>query len=49
MTQIMKGIKVVEVPIPRPRDRRTLVDDVAFRTAQRALADLLERDDSAAA
>jgi hypothetical protein len=42
-------MEIVDVPIPRPRDRRLLVDDPAFRHAQRALAELLERDDSAAA
>lgn len=42
-------MEIVDVPIARPRDRGLLVDDPAFRAAQRALADLLERDTSAAA
>jgi nitrate ABC transporter ATP-binding subunit len=37
-------MEVVEVPIPRPRDRGALVDDVTFRAAQLALADLLQRE-----
>ncbi|MCX7621539.1 MAG: ABC transporter ATP-binding protein [Acidimicrobiales bacterium] len=37
-------IDVIEIDIPRPRDRVTISDDPAFRTAQARLLDLLERD-----
>jgi len=41
-------LEVVEVPIPRPRERAALIDDPVFRAAQHSIAELLEREDAAA-
>lgn len=41
-------MEIVDVPIARPRDRSALVDDPAFRAAQKALAELLAKEDVAA-